>query len=62
MRKNTLQIIEDDCNDDGQKDLTLMGPLGPIVTLYGWKQVLGYFLGTTLSLVVAGLTVGAVVL
>lgn len=62
MKRKTLQIIEDDRNADGQKDLTLMGPLGPIVTLYGWKQVLGYFLGTTLSLIAAGLTVGAVVL
>lgn len=62
MKAKTLQIVEDDLNSDGQKDLTLMGPLGPIVTLYGWKQVLGYFLGATLSLVVAGLTVGAVVL
>lgn len=62
MNKKSLQIVEDDLNADGQKDLTLMGPLGPIMTLYGWKQVLGYFLGTTLSLVVAGLTVGAVIL
>lgn len=62
MKRRTLQIVEDDQNSDGQKDLTLMGPLGPIVTLYGWKQVLGYFLGTTLSLVVAGLTVGTVIL
>lgn len=62
MKKKTLQIIEDDLNDDGQNDLTLMGPLGPIVTLYGWKQILVYFLGTALSLIVAGLTVGAVVL
>ena len=62
MKAKTLQIVEDDLNGDSQKDLTLMGPLGPIVTLYGWKQVLGYFCGLALSLVVAGLTVGAVVL
>lgn len=62
MKRRTLQIVEDDTNADGQKDLTLMGPLGPIVTLYGWKQVLGYFCGLALSLVAAGLTVGAVVL
>lgn len=62
MKKKTLQIVEDDLNADGQKDLTLMGPLGPMITLYGWKQVLGYFCGLALSLVVAGLTVGTLVL
>lgn len=62
MKKKTLQIVEDDLNADGQKDLTLMGPMGPMVTIYGWKAMIGYFLGATLSLVVAGLTVGTICL
>ena len=62
MKKKTLQIVEDDLNGEGQKDLTRMGPLGPIVTLYGVKGIIGYFLGATVSLIAAGLTVGAVVL
>lgn len=62
MSEKKIYLIQDDVNNDGKKDLTIGGPLGPMVTLYNWKQVIGFFLGSTLSLVVAGLSVGAVIL
>lgn len=56
----SFRIVEEDVNSDQKKDLTIMGPHGPITTIYGWKQMVGYFCGVTLSLVCAGLSVGAI--
>ncbi len=59
-KAKVLQIVEDDTNADGKKDITIVGPMGPIATVYGWKQMIGYFCGLTLSFIVAGLGVGSV--
>ena len=61
-KSRSLQIVEDDCNKDGKKDLTIVGPVGPIATIYSWRQIIGFFCGLTLSIALAGLGVGSVLL
>lgn len=62
MTEKKVYLIQDDVNHDGRADITIRGPTGPMMTLYNWKQMLGYFCGLTVSLVVAGLSAGALIL
>lgn len=58
----SFRIVEEDVDKDQREDLTIRGPYGPVMTLYGWKHMIGYFCGLTVSILVAGISAGALIL